>query len=179
MSNFVELYRTHFAFVWKCVRCLGVDEMEVDDIVQDIFIIVHSRIGTLQKPESLRSWIYGITRRIACSHRRSKRFALIVADTPQLELEGMQPEDTSPYQGASHSENAELLEHLLEGLDASRREIIEMAELYEMTAPEIAEAINIPINTVYSRLRAARLDLEQALRRYDAGAVRKVPARAS
>lgn len=168
MTNFVDLYKKYFDFVWSSARYLGVAEAEMDDVVQEVFITIHSRISTLQKPESLRSWIYGITRRIVSTYHRNKRTALITADTARLEPEMLQPERASPFQIAEQTEQTELLRGLLEELDASKREVIELAELHEMTAPEIAAAIEIPLNTVYSRLRAAKLELEDAFRRYNA-----------
>ncbi|MGC4069779.1 MAG: sigma factor-like helix-turn-helix DNA-binding protein [Polyangiaceae bacterium] len=61
-----------------------------------------------------------------------------------------------------------LLWGLLAKLDASKRETFVLAELEEMTAPEIAAALEVPLNTVYTRLRAARLELEAALARHHA-----------
>lgn len=168
MTNFVDLYKTYFDFVWSSARYLGVADAEMDDVVQEVFITIHRRVSTLQKPESLRSWIYGITRRIVSSYHRTKRTALIAADTARLEPEMLQPERSSPLQVAEQTEQTELLRGLLSELDPSKREIIELAELHEMTAPEIAAAIEIPLNTVYSRLRVARLELEEALRRHNA-----------
>jgi RNA polymerase sigma-70 factor (ECF subfamily) len=61
-----------------------------------------------------------------------------------------------------------LLSSLLEELDEEKREVFVLAELEEMTVPEISQAIEIPVNTVYSRLRAARLAFEEALARHAA-----------
>lgn len=176
MLNFAELYKTYFDFVWSSARYLGVDEAEMDDVVQEIFITIHDRIGTLLKPESLRSWIYGVTRRTVSTYHRTKRTALITTNTARLEPEMLQPDRVSPLQSAELSEQTALLRHLLQELDAAKREIIELTELYEMTAPEVAAAIDIPLNTVYSRLRAARQDLEEAFRRYNARTLWQVRA---
>jgi len=43
-----------------------------------------------------------------------------------------------------------------------------LAELEQLTAPEIAQTLEVPLNTVYSRLRRARLEFEQALARHKA-----------
>jgi RNA polymerase sigma-70 factor (ECF subfamily) len=173
MPKFVDLYKTYFNFVWSSARYLGVDQGEMDDVVQEIFITIHARIDTLQHPESLRSWIYGITRRIVSTYHRNRRTALITTDTVRLEPEMLQPEKISPLQMAEQVEQAELLWNLLEELDDAKREIIVLAELRELTAPEIAAAIDIPLNTVYSRLRAARQELEEALRRHSARSERR------
>jgi RNA polymerase sigma-70 factor (ECF subfamily) len=55
---------------------------------------------------------------------------------------------------------------LLEGLEESRREIFVMVELEQLSAPDVATVLEIPLNTVYSRLRRARSDFELALHRH-------------
>jgi RNA polymerase sigma-70 factor, ECF subfamily len=168
VPNFADLYKTYFNFVWSSARYLGIERADTDDVVQEVFITIHRRLGTLQQSSSLRSWIYGVTRRIASAYHRSKRTAVITTDTARLEPELLQPECASPLRMAEQSEDAELLWRLLLELDESKREIIVLAELHELTAPEIAAAIDVPLNTVYSRLRAARQELEAALLRNDA-----------
>jgi RNA polymerase sigma-70 factor (ECF subfamily) len=54
---------------------------------------------------------------------------------------------------------------LLDGLDEAKREVFVLAELEELSAPEIAQALGINLNTVYSRLRAARQTVEAAAAR--------------
>ena len=60
------------------------------------------------------------------------------------------------------------LHELLSALDDEKRAVFVLAELEQMTAPEIADALSIKLNTVYSRLRAARKKFETALQRHRA-----------
>jgi RNA polymerase sigma-70 factor, ECF subfamily len=168
VPNFANVYTTYFSFVWSMARHLGVDEGELDDTVQNIFVIIYERLHTLERPESLRSWIYGIVRRVASTYHRTKRTKLIRTETSRMEPETIEPELSTPQQMVEQSEQAKLLWSLLEELDAPKREIFVLAELEDMTAPEIAAAIDVPLNTVYSRLRAARQELEDAFRRCQA-----------
>jgi RNA polymerase sigma-70 factor, ECF subfamily len=62
----------------------------------------------------------------------------------------------------------ELLESILAEIDEPKREVFVMVEVLEMTVPEVAQAIEIPINTAYSRLRMARQSFEEVLARYEA-----------
>jgi RNA polymerase sigma-70 factor (ECF subfamily) len=151
-------------------RYLGVSASEMDDVVQEVFITIHGRMCTLQRRESLRSWIYSIIRRIVSTHHRTKRTSLIMTGIVRMEPDMLQPEWATPQRLAEQSEQAQLLWSLLDELDDPKREIVILADLEEMTAPEIAAAIDIPLNTVYSRLRTARQELEQALRRHRARA---------
>ena len=158
----------HFSFVWSCTRRLGVSEAETDDVVQEIFIVILARLDTLERPESLRSWIYGIVRRTVSAYHRAKRAKLASTATLNAEHDMQYPQLPSPQQLAEQSDQVRLLWSLLEKLDAPKREVFVLAELDEMTVPEIALAIEVPLNTVYSRLRAARQELDEALARHSA-----------
>ncbi len=173
MPRFADLYTTYFTFVWSMSRFLGVDAGELDDVVQDIFVIIYERLHTLEQPESLRSWIYGIVRRVVSKYHRTKRTALIKSGTVRVEPELLSPELCTPEQMTGLSEEAKLVWSMLEKLDAPKREVFVLAEVEDMTAPEIAAAIEVPLNTVYSRLRAARQELEEMLQRYQARTLKR------
>lgn len=135
----------------------------MDDVVQEVFIIVHSRLHTLQQPESLRSWLYGIVRRTVSGHRRSNRAKLTRESTAAAEEP---PHEPTPLELTERAGELKLLTKLLSGLDEAKREVFLLVELDELTVPEAAEALGIPLNTAYSRLRAARLAFEAALARH-------------
>lgn len=163
--DFDSVYDQYFRFVWTSARRLGVGPEAIDDVVQEVFIVIHSKLETVRQPESLRSWIYGIVRRTVSSHRR--------AGQRRHDLHSMPPEESKvaarqpgPLELTEQSSQLELLSSLLDGLSEAKREVFILAELEEMTVPEIAAAIEIPLNTAYSRLRHARQDFETALARH-------------
>ncbi len=57
----------------------------------------------------------------------------------------------------------DLLDRALGAIDLDRRAVLVLHEIEQMTAPEIARTLDVPLNTVYSRLRIARVELEQEL----------------
>ena len=67
------IYKEYFDFVWSSARHLGAMGDAIDDVVQDVFIVIYHKLATLQRPEALRSWIYGIVRRTVSDYRRSRR----------------------------------------------------------------------------------------------------------
>ncbi len=164
---FSVVYRDYFGFVWSCARrLLGSSAEAIDDVVQEIFIVIHARLQTLERPEALRSWIYGIVRRTVSTYHRSRRTREGTLSSLHPSEEGLQqPRPATPLELAEQNEQVQLLSSLLEELDEEKREVFVLAELEEMTVPEIAQAIEIPVNTVYSRLRAARFAFEEALAR--------------
>ena len=138
----------------------------MDDVVQEIFIVIHAKLETVRQPESLRSWIYGIVRRTVSSHRRAgqqeRRVFSVPPETTTAAVPALQ---ASPFELTEQSAQLELLSTLLAGLTEAKREVFILAELEEMTVPEIAAALDIPLNTAYSRLRHARQEFEAALAR--------------
>jgi len=164
--EFEATYRKFFRFVWASARRLGVSEADVDDVVQEVFLVIHAKLDTVRDPESLRSWIYGIVRRTVSTHRRaakvrSARFSFLQA------FPWASPGPT-PEQLTEQGSEAALLAQLLAGLSEAKREVFILAELEEMSVPEIAAALEVPLNTAYSRLRHARADFEAALGRHQA-----------
>lgn len=138
----------------------------MDDLVQDVFIVIHAKLDTLERPEALRSWIYSVVRRTASTYRRAKR-----TRGPATEPEFMrQVPSRAPTPLEQTETNAELrlLASLLEELEEPKREIFGLVELDGLSVPEAAEALELPLNTAYSRLRAARLAFEAALARHEA-----------
>lgn len=159
--SFASLYRQHFDFVWTAVRRLGVNPPATDDVVQEVFMVIHSRLHTLERPEALRSWIHGIVRRVANHYHRSQRSRL--ASTASLAAEPDAPLPPTPFDQTEQNDKVRLLRTVLLQLDVAKRDVFMMAELDELTVPEIAEILEIPLNTAYSRLRAARQAFEAAL----------------
>ena len=165
---FQVVYRQYFDFVWSSARHLGATADSVDDVVQDVFIVIHARLATLQKPEALRSWIYGIVRRTVSDHRRSRRNRDAAGARLGAELKSIGVSQPSPLDLVERGAEMEMLENILAQLDEPKREIFVMVEVLEMTVPEVVQALEIPLNTAYSRLRLARKLFEEALARLEA-----------
>ncbi len=164
--TFQAVYRQYFDFVWSCTRRFGIEPAAMDDVVQEIFIVIHGKLHTLERPESLRSWIYGIVRRTASTHRRAGRSRAAAGITAGVgaEVASLGP---TPFEQTEKNAELELLGRLLDTLDEPKREMFALVELEELSVPEAAEALQIPLNTAYSRLRAARQAFEAALARVE------------
>jgi RNA polymerase sigma-70 factor (ECF subfamily) len=153
-ARFAQAYEQHFAFVWRNLRRLGVPGGSVDDAAQDVFLVLHRRLAELGD-DAVRPWLFGVLRKVAADHRRSATRR----DADALELGGAgEPVATGPGPHASleRAEAARVVHALLGHLSDEQREVFVLAELEQLGAPEIARAIGVRLNTVYSRLRAAR-----------------------
>jgi RNA polymerase sigma-70 factor (ECF subfamily) len=166
-----DIYREHFDFVWRSLRRMGVAPGSMDDAAQDVFLVVHRKLASFQGRSSVKTWLFGIVARVAHDHRRSeKRKGEPVRYQGPTALDSLPDRATpGPMQRAEHNASIRLLEELLSQLTPEKREVFLLAELEQMTAPEIGEALSVPLTTVYSRLRAARIEFEEALSGHRAG----------
>lgn len=140
----------------------------MEDVVQEVFIVVNARLHTLEPTASLRSWLYGIVRRTVRTYRRSRSLRDGREASEPMVDQWASPHERSPLDFAVLNDDLKLLQRLLGELDASKVEVLVLAEIEEMTMPEIAQALEIPLNTAYSRLRLARQDFNEALSRHHA-----------
>nr|WP_276603206.1 sigma-70 family RNA polymerase sigma factor [Nannocystis pusilla] len=152
-ARFRAIYDREFQFVWSAAKHFGVPAAARDDVVQDVFLTAYRRFDQVHYQVSARAWLYGVTRRVA-SHwhrgvaRRTRRIAALGDLTGHV---GEAPQE--------RHDAARLLERLLAGLPRGTREVWELTELLGMSGPEIAAELELPLNTVYSRLRLARARL--------------------
>ena len=161
VTDFEALYREHFRFVWRTVRRMGIDDATVDDVVQEIFLVVHRQLGFFEGRSSPKTWLYGISRRVIATHRRTQRRkpAHLAAD----DLDVMAHPKEGPEASAEQAERVRRLHRLLAELDDDKCEVFVLAELEGLSMVEIAEAIGVNPHTIASRLRAARREFEAAL----------------
>jgi len=178
--RFDVVYDELFEFVWRSARRLGVHEASVDDVAQDVFLVVHRRLSEFEGRSSVKTWLFGITLRVVSDWRRTKRRKGGLLELP---AEDRLPSGIAGPDGAlEREEAARLLQALLAELDDDKREVFVMVELEELSAPEVASVLTIPLNTVYSRLRVAREEFERALSRHrakEASAAERARARSA
>jgi len=160
--TFDAVYEEHFAFVWRNVMNRGVPASGVDDVVQEVFVVVHRKLAGFEGRSSMRTWLAGIVRRVVADHVR-KRGNAPVGDEP---LENESPSAArGPAEELDAKAAARVLDELLARMPESQREVFILHEIEEMTGREIAEAVGANENTVHTRLRAARRIFEEGLAR--------------
>lgn len=158
-SPLAQIYREHVEFVWAVLRRLGVDEADVEDAAQDVFVVAHRRLGEFEGRAAVRTWLYSIALRVASNRRRkhARRDALLQRMPRAI------PEDLEEL--AARGQARAILESLLDRLDERKRVVFVLAELEELTVPVIADMVGENPRTIYSRLRAARASVATALDR--------------
>jgi RNA polymerase sigma-70 factor (ECF subfamily) len=171
--TFGHVYRTYFAHVSRWVRALGGPEAERDDLVQDVFVIVHRRLPDFDG-ENLQGWLYQITRRRVRDFRRLRWFRLLLRSSAVDEsLSGSFVDARSPEGALGHKEQAKILERLLSKLPEAQRAAFVLFEIDGYTGEEIARLQAVPLNTVWARIHKARArlaaDIARLQKRYETG----------
>jgi RNA polymerase sigma-70 factor, ECF subfamily len=161
IPGFDAIYAEHFPFVWRCARSLGVPGELLDDVVQDVFLVVHRQLSTFRADSSVRTWLYGILRRVASNRRRS----LKRQGDPQPLDERAPSTAKSPLEHAEDAEAARFVERFAANLDDKKRDVFVLAVVEELSIPEVAQILSIPLNTAYTRLRVVRAEFREALAR--------------
>jgi RNA polymerase sigma-70 factor (ECF subfamily) len=158
-ATWEALYEQHFDFVWRSLRRLGVPASVLDDAAQEVFLVAFRRMSDFEGRSTLKTWLFGIAWNVArhAARAEKRREEPLSDDAPS----GLSNQE----EAASRAEAVRTLYEVLNELEPEKRAVFVMAELEEMTAPEIVEITGVPLNTVYSRLRGARTDFDTALRR--------------
>lgn len=159
--DFSTLYRCEFSYVWKTLRRLGAPARDLEDLAHDVFVVVHRHLGDYDSTRPLRPWLFGIAMRVLADFRRVLRNQCEIP----AEVDDAVDAGPSPDAHLAESEARAMLMKALAGLDLDRRAVFVMHELDEVAAPEIAAALGVPLNTIYSRLRLARADVAASIRR--------------
>lgn len=155
--SFDEVYTRHAAFVFRILRGMGVPDAQVDDALQDVFLVVHRRLAEFTGEARITTWLFEISLRVASHYRRKQKRARDHTPLSEALLSCQQ----SPQEEAETSEQVAHLTQALSMLDDEKRAMLVLAEIEGMTAPEIAKITGSPINTVYTKLRRARAAFAQ------------------
>jgi len=158
IPTFKEVFDAHAPYVWRTLRRLGVHDADAKDVCQEVFVVVHRRLPDFDGRSSVKTWVCGITIRVASQYRRRARHR-------HEELAGDLPEIAGPAAQESELRKSELLERLdavLDQLDEHKRAVFVLYELEELTMSEIAQMLGCPLQTAYSRLHAARALVRKA-----------------
>jgi RNA polymerase sigma-70 factor, ECF subfamily len=161
-----RVYEAHAGFVWKSLQRLGVRDPDLDDVLQEVFVVVHQRLSTFDGTSKVTTWLFGICLRVASAYRRRgfRRKETCVAEPP----EDTQRDSTSPEDEMAAAQTRRRLADLLDELDLDKRAVFVMFEIDELPCEEIAQIVGVPVGTIYSRLHSARKDFQKALSRMHA-----------
>ena len=163
--RFDDTYRTNRDFILGVVRRMGIPAGDAEDVVQDVFVVLHARLPELHARASLRPWLRTVAMHVCNNRKRS----MLHRQRRQSGEHHVDPDalcdraQRAPDEWAAHGEQRSALVSALAQLDPQKRQVLVLTALEDRTAAEIAGLTHTSPNTVSSRLRAARQRVAQAL----------------
>lgn len=169
------VFREHAGDVYRVVARLlgpGASSADVEDLTQQVFITVQRVLPTFRGESKLSTWIYGIATRVVLNQLRSwRRRRQMIDALAVLPAEAM----PDPERSAANKQELLLVWRCLLKIKPKKRVVYVMHEIEGLSGPEIAEILEIPVATVWTRLHHARRELLAAIEKSHARVARNDP----
>lgn len=149
-----DLFVAHAAYIASFLRRLGMPASEVEDLVQDVFLIAHSKGGFTPGEAKPRSWLSAIAVHLVQNKRRS--FSRNREDANELAMEFTASSEKNPAERLELVRSLERVQMALDSMDVDHRATFILYELENESCQTISELLQVPVGTVYSRLHKAR-----------------------
>ncbi len=159
-QSFRSLYDSEVDYVGRTLLRFGVQRRDVDDVIQEVFVVVYRRRADFDPERPVRPWLCGIAFRVASDWRRRAA----QRDVPTADVEPHANEPIADRHLLAH----EAVLHGLKGLSFEHRAAIVLCDLEGHSAAEASALLGVPAGTVYSRLHEARRAFVAALRTREA-----------
>lgn len=141
-----------------CLRYIG-DTDTANDILQIVLLKVYQKIETLEDHSKFSSWIYRIARNLCLDEIKRKKFEALGEESESIS------DVANPLQEVTQSNLSEVLKTVLQKITDEQREVIILKTYHDLKFIEIAELLDISINTVkarmYSGLKSLRPYIDQ------------------
>jgi RNA polymerase sigma-70 factor (ECF subfamily) len=157
------IYRDHSEDVKRWALRLGGPALDAEDVVHEVFLVVHRRLHEFRGEGRMTTWLYRITLRVVRKQAVRQRLGRwlrglvgdFAADLPDLEL--------GPYESVERQQAARLVYRALDGLNHKHRAVVILYELEGRSGEEIAELLGTKVATVWVWLHRGRAKFQQRL----------------
>jgi RNA polymerase sigma-70 factor, ECF subfamily len=168
-----EVYRQHVQQVARWVTRLGGPRVEVEDVVQEIFLIVAAKLSSFRGHSKLETWLYGIAENVLRQRRRKEKLRRLFAVSSRESSAGVEAEAAGPLapELLEKAQASHAVYRVLDQLNDKHRTVLVLFELEGLKGEQVAELLGIQLNAVWVRLHRARkafIEKHQALEREEA-----------
>jgi RNA polymerase sigma-70 factor (ECF subfamily) len=163
-GRIATLVGEHLSFVWRLLRRFGVPLSDVDDAAQRVFLAASDKVDRIE-PGRERSFLAGTALRVASAWRRDAKRRPEVATSDFDDLFAAGP---APDEEAESREALALLDEILDEMPDELRVVVVLCDVEQLTVPEVAALQGAPVGTISSRLRRARKELAERIKRLQA-----------
>ena len=152
--------REHQLFVRRCLVRFGIAGADLDDAVQDVFVVALRHAGPFDVHRSARPWLYTVALNVSRNARRKhQRMEMPMADLPEVHVAPQQE------QSLHASEARSLVHRALDELPPAQRDVVLLHRLEGWPMEVVAETVGCPVATAHSRLRLGTARLDRAVRK--------------
>jgi RNA polymerase sigma-70 factor (ECF subfamily) len=160
------IYAAHAPFIGRVIQRLVGNGAHVDDLLQETFIVAHRRRADFDGSSEVTTWLYGIAANLCSRHRRGlSRFIRLKARYGDRSPDEIAP----PIELADHTlereHDVQLVRDAIQKLPFKQREVFVLHELEGLEGQQIAEMLDVPLGTVWTRLKKARETFMKLVRR--------------
>lgn len=162
VASFDDVYARHASAVGRWAVRLGGPKLDADDIVQEVFVLVHEQLPRFRPEARLTTWLFRITRNVVRTHLRRERWSRRLGRGEEVP-ESLADPSASASEGAERLLLRRLLYRVLDQMSEKYRTILVLFEIEERSGEEISELLGVKLATVWVWLHRARLDFQKRL----------------
>ena len=165
--SLTDIYVAEVRWLWRALWRLGVPERDLEDVAHDVLLVVHRKLGDFDPTRPLRPWLFGICFRVALDRRRK---ASIAREQPSsLPDRVVDSDGVDAFAIIQRRQQQALVQAALSTLPLEQRAVFVLHELEGVAVADCTAVLDAPLNTLYSRLRLARVAFARAVTRLGAG----------
>jgi RNA polymerase sigma-70 factor (ECF subfamily) len=168
--TFDVVFREHVQTVARWVSQLGGPSADIEDLVQEVFLVVEKKLPSFRGSGKLTTWLYRITALVVRAHRRRLRIRNRFFGGAEAEGENVPTLAQGPLETLEQREAILLVHRALDGISEKLRTVFILFELEGLSGEEIADVLGVQIGTVWVRLHRARQKFDARVRTLAGGA---------
>lgn len=155
-----DLYRAHAADVARWAGRLAGPELDVEDLVQEVFVVVRPRLAGFRGDAAITTWLFRITLNVVRRERRRARWGRWWTSSEGIDVAD---ERDDPERIAERRQDVVRLYRGLDRLSEKLRTVLILHEIEGLSGDAIAALLDLEVNTVWVRLHRARKRLQSVL----------------
>lgn len=164
--DFATIYDAWFAHVLRWLLALGAPSADSEDLAQEVFLVVRRRLCDFDG-RNVAGWLYRIASRQVWQHRRRRWIQKVFSSKQPVDVNDVPDEGVSAAAALETKEKRRLLEQIVLKMSEKRRVVFMLFEVEGYSGEEIADTLDVPINTVWTRLHHARKDFFALLAQHE------------
>jgi RNA polymerase sigma-70 factor (ECF subfamily) len=161
-----QLYRAHERQVMRWAARLGGPGIDVEDVVQDVFLVAKRRLRAWDGSGNVETWLFRTTEKVVLAARRKRRLRRWLSLSREPSAPGMSAPRPTPAEALERERAIEEVYRVLDRLSARHRRVLVLFEIEGMSTQEIADLVGAQVGTVrvwLFRARARFLEEHQRL----------------